>query len=123
MKKKMFFTVAAALLLGAAVCFSGCGAKAGKLYDAKEKDPVVAVRELLDIPAGYELQFVNRWGTATLQAADGSDTWAYYNVETGKSVIIEGTTYPVSGDMRYKSSGPNDAGSTPSSKWPRACGR
>lgn len=110
MKKKMFFTVAAALLLGAAVCFSGCGAKAGKLYDAKEKDPVVAVRELIDIPAGYELQFVNRWGTATLQAADGSDTWAYYNVETGKSVIIEGTTYPVSGDMRYKSSGPNDAG-------------
>lgn len=110
MKKKAFVAVAAALLLGAAICFSGCGAKAGDLYDAKEKDPVVAVRELTDIPAGYELQFVNRWGTAALQSTQNGETWLYYNMETGKSSVIEGTSYTVSGDMRYTSSGPNEAG-------------
>ena len=109
MKKKMVFAVAAALLLTASVCFSGCGARAGKLYDAKEEFSVT-VQELPGIPTGYSIQFINEWGTANFAPQDGTSGILYYNVCTGKSVMIEETAYAVSGDMLYTCEPMNENG-------------
>ena len=113
MKKKAILAIGAALLLAASACLAGCGARAGKLYDAKEKEPVVAVQEITGMPAGYDLNSVSRWGTARFRKADtaieGGMAEMLYNAETGKWTEVSGTTSLVSGDMRYISTA-NEAG-------------